>query len=202
MMACNLDAYRAALANLLKDEDETAWTGEELDAALGLALTEVSQRAPLSLSGDVTLDTGGREVPLDSLTGLLWVEEIWWPYEGASYPPNVVPFEVRDGVAHLRTVVEPAPGDMVHVVYAGEQRIEGLDGATATTVPRGWLVLLVTGAAGYAALAKAAAMAREYSWPTGAAKTMEHWGASMLERFRNRLKAIRPAGGQAWVSWG
>jgi len=201
-MACNLDAYRAALANLLKDEDETTWTEGELDAALGLALTEVSQRAPLSLSGDVTLDTGGREVPLDSLTGLLWVEEIWWPYEGASYPPNVAPFEVRDGVAHLRTVVEPAPGDMVHVVYAGEQRIEGLDGATATTVPRGWLVLLVTGAAGYAALAKAAAMAREYSWPTGAARTMSEWGEAMLGRFRARLKAIRPAAGQAWVSWG
>ncbi len=201
-MAYDLSAYRTALANLLRDQDGVEWTQGELDAALGLALADVSQRAPLSLSGDVTLDTGGREVPLDSLPGLLWVEAIWWPYEGVSRPPNVAPFEVRDGVAGLHTVVEPAPGDMVHVLYAGEQRIDGLDGATATTVPREWLGLLATGAAGYAALAKAAAMAREYSWPAGSAKTMEHWGASMLERFRNRLKGIRPAGGQAWVSWG
>lgn len=201
-MAYDLDAYRAALVNMLKNQGEEAWTEEELDSALGLALTDVSQRAPLSLSGDVTLDTGGREVPLDSLTGLLWVEEIWWPYEGASYPPNVAPFEVRDGVACLHTVVEPAPGDMVHVLYAGEQRIAGLDGAATTTVPREWLGLLVAGAAGYAALAKAVAMAREYSWPAGAAQITSRWGESMLGRFRNRLKAVRPAGGQAWVSWG
>lgn len=201
-MAYDLSGYRTALANMLRDQDGAEWTEEELDGALGLALTDVSQRVPLSLSGDVTLDTGGREVPLGSLPGLLWVEEIWWPYEGASRPPNVAPFEVRDGVASLHTVVEPAPGDMVHVLYAGEQRIEGLDEATATTVPREWLGLLVTGAAGYAALAKAVAMAREYSWPAGAARAMSQWGESMLGRFRTRLKGIRPAGGQAWVSWG
>ncbi|NPV08256.1 MAG: hypothetical protein HPY83_09895 [Anaerolineae bacterium] len=201
-MADDIGGYRAALMDLLKDRAGSSWTEEELDAALSLALADVSQRLPLSLSGDVTLDLGGREVPLASLAGLLWVEEVWWPYEGGSYPPNVVPFEVRDGVAHLYTVVEPAPGDMVHVLYAGEHTISGLEGASETTVPREWLSLLVTGAAGYAALAKAASMAREYSWPSGAARMMSDWGQSMLALFRARLKALRPASAPAWVSWG
>ena len=119
-MADDVSVYRLALKDMLQDRAGASWTEEELDSALSLALADVSQRVPLSLSGDVTLDGGGREVPLGSLAGLLWVEEVWWPYEGGSYPPNLVPFEARDGVVHLLTVVEPAPGDMVHVLYAGE----------------------------------------------------------------------------------
>lgn len=198
----DIGAYRLALKDMLQDRAGTSWEEEELDSALSLALADVSQRVPLSLSGDVILDGGGREVPLASLTGLLWVEEVWWPYEGGSYPPNVVPFETRNGTVYLYTVVEPAPGDMVHVLYAGEHTIEGLEGALETTVPGEWLSMLVTGAAGYAALAKAVSMAREYSWPTGAARVMSDWGQSMLALFRERLRALRPAGVQAWVSWG
>ncbi len=201
-MANDVGAYRAALMGLLKDRAGATWAEEELDSALILALDDVSQRLPRSLSEDVILAMGGREVPLASLTGWLWVEEVWWPYEGGSYPPNLAPFEVREETAHLHTVVEPAPGDMVHVLYAGGHTIEGLEGATATTVPEGCRTALVLGAAGYASLSKAVEMAREYSWPNGAAVRMSDWGQGMLARFREKLREVRPASVGAWVSWG
>lgn len=201
-MADTISTYQQAVAALLKDQGNEAWTMDELDAALRLALAELSQRLPQALSADVTLAEGGRQVPLTSLTGCLWVEEAWWPYEEGNFPARTVSFEVRDGQLHLLTEAEPQAGDKVHLLYAGMQTINELDGASSTTVPVAWRGVLVVGAAGYAALAKAVMMTREYSWPNDAAVAMRNWGEATLALFQARLKGLRPPGRPAWVTWG
>jgi len=200
-MADDINTYRQALEDMLEDRGNESWTEEEIDAAIRLALMDVSRRLPRSLSVNVTLDEDGRQVPTDSLADCLWIEEVWWPYEEGEYPPRLVPFEVREGEIFLYTEAVPVAGDVVHVLYAGGHVISGLDGAVETTVPGEWRGVLTLGAAGYAALAKASAMAREYVWPSGAADSMRDWGEIMLALFQARLKAMRPAAVQAWVTW-
>ncbi|MHB0877695.1 MAG: hypothetical protein ACYC5O_16790 [Anaerolineae bacterium] len=201
-MADDIGTYRQALAGLLKSQATDVWSDEELEAAIRLALVDLSQRLPRSLSADVTLEAAGRCVSLATLTDCLWVEEAWWPYESASLPANAVPFEVREGSLTLFTVGEPQAGDSVHLLYAGRHTIAGLDGADTTTLASDWRGVIALGAAGYAAAAKAVAMAREYSWPGGAAVAMRNWSGMMLALFEARLKAARSPATQAWVTWG
>jgi len=201
-VADDIGTYRQALEDMLKDRGNDAWLTEELDAAIQLALADLAQRTPREESADLTLAQSGRKVSLSSIAGYLWLEEVWWPYEEGEYPARAVPFEVRDGELTLHTSAEPRVGETVHVLYAAAHAISGLDGATETTVPAEVRGVLVLGAAGYAALAKAAAMGREYAWPTTAAAVTRHWGETMLALFQARLKALRSAAAQAWVTWG
>jgi len=200
-VADEIDTYRQAVALLLKDAGNEAWTVDELDAAIRLALAELSRRLPQALSADVTLSQEGRAVPLPALTGYLWVEEVWWPYTEGQYPPRPVPFAQRDGQLFLETEAEPQAGDTVHILYAAMQTIGGLDGAASTTLLLAWQGVVIVGAAGYAALAKAAAMTREYSWPNGAATAMRAWGEATLALFQAKLKELRPPAASAWVTW-
>ena len=201
-MADDIAGYRQGLEDLLKTRDEETWTDLELDAAIRLALAEVSQRLPRALSGDVVMATASREVSLAELSDCLWVEEVWWPYEEGDYPPHLAPFEMRGGNAYLYTLAMPAVGETVHVLYAGRHTIAGLDNATVTTLPADWRGVLTLGAAGFAGVAKAAAMAREYAWPQGATEDMTRWSQLMMKFFDARLNALRQPAAQAWVSWG
>lgn len=201
-MADDITTYRAAVAALLKSAGASEWSQDELDGAVALALLDVSQRLPRRLSADITMGAAGRRIDLAAIADCQWVEEVWWPYTAGESPPRLAPFEVRDGWLRLFTIPEPQAGDTVHVLYAGQHTVSGLGGATTTTVPGEWRGILVMGAAAYAAAAKAAVMAREYSWPTGAATAMRDWSEMILSLFEARLRALRAPAVQAWVTWG
>jgi hypothetical protein len=201
-MSDTITTYRQAMADMLKDRANEVWSADELDAALRLALAELSQRLPNSLEASLTLAQAGRSVPTTSLSGCMWVEEAWWPYSEGDYPPNPVPFEQRQGEVRLRVADLPAAGEIVRLLYAARQTVEGLDAAASTSVPEDWRGTVVMGAAAYAALAKSAAMSREYNWPNWSAGTMQRWGETMLAFFQARLRSLRPASVQPWVSWG
>jgi hypothetical protein len=209
-MADDVSTYRLAVVDLLKSRGSDTWSDAELDSAIRLALMDLSQRLPRSLSAEVTVVEPGRRISLADLGDCLWVEEVWWPYvPGQSAGPPAgrrasapAPFEVRDGSLSLFTIAEPQAGDTVRVLYAGRHTIAGLDEAAATTVASEWRGIIAIGTAGYAAAAKAAAMAREYSWPTGAAKAMRDWSGMMLSLFDARLKAVHSPAALAWVTWG
>jgi len=201
-MADDIGAYRETLAALLKSAGTSEWTEDELDTAVWLALMDVSQRLPRRLSADVTMGVSGRRIDLATVADCLWVEEVWWPYDPDDVVPHLVPFEVREGWLTLFAIPEPQAGDVVHLLYAGRHAIAGLNEATLTTVPSDWRGVLVLGAAGYAAAAKAAAMTRQYSWPAGAAAAMRSWSEMMLSLFEARLGALRSPAVQAWVTWG
>lgn len=201
-MSDTIETYRQAVADMLKDRAAEVWSADELDAALGLALAELSQRLPCSRSTDLTLEQAGRSLGIGSLGGCLWVEEVWWPYSEGSCPPNPVPFEQRQGEVRLLVADCPVAGDTVHLLYAATQTVEGLEDAATTSVPPEWRGTVAMGAAAYAALAKSAAMSREYSWPNWSAGALQRWGETMLAFFQARLRTLRPASIQPWVSWG
>jgi len=200
-MADTITTYRQAMAAALKDESNEIWSAAELDAALRLALAELSQRLPNSQQADLTLAESGRQVPIADLPGCMWVEEVWWPFAAGEYPPNPVPFEQSQGELRLLVPELPAAGDVVRLLYAARQTVAGLDEASETSVPEQWRGTLVLGAAAYAALAKCVAMAREYNWSSWSAGAMQRWGETMLALFQARLRTLRAPGVQPWVSW-
>lgn len=99
-----------------------------------------------------------RELDISSLTTLLDVTSVWLPVTqlDPEAPPNYRDFDHwRDrGILYFHDY-EPATGDIARVFYSSLQTIEGLDGATATTLPARHDSLIVKGAAGYTAWARA-----------------------------------------------
>ena len=193
----NLVAYEAALAALLMDPTHATWDAAALDAALRLALADLSRAHPRRLDMAVTLAAAGREQDLTavpfSITGLLWVQEVYWPYYGPdTIPFYSAPFEVRGALLRLLTQAEPQIGDDIRIFYTTSHTIDGLDTATETTPPDSWEPVILTGSAGYAALAQAAQLARAFNQPPHAADQMQSWGQVLLEEFRSALRHITP----------
>ena len=193
----NLAAFEDALAALLMDSSNTTWDTTALDAALSLALADVSRAHPQRIDKTVTLTADGREHDLTaapfSITGLLWVQEVYWPYYGAdSIPFYSAPFEIRGDLLRLLTRSEPSAGDDLRFFYTTSHTIDGLNLATETTTPDSWAPVILTGAAGYAAVAHAAHLARTFNQPPRAADQMLTYGRALLEDFRKALRNITP----------
>lgn len=192
-----LTEFEDAVAALLMDPTNVTWDATALDAALRLALADVSRAHPRRVDKAVLLAAGGREHDLTaapfSITGLLWIQEVYWPYYGAdSIPFYSAPFEVRGNLLRLLTRGEPTAGDDLRLFYTTSHTIEDLDLATVTTTPDSWSPVIATGAAGYAAVAHSAHLARTFNQPPRAADQMLTFGRALLEDFRSALRAITP----------
>lgn len=99
-----------------------------------------------------------RELDISSISGLLDVSEVWLPVTqlDPEAPPNYRDFDHwRDRQILYFHDYEPDSGDIARVFYSSLQTIEGLDSATATTLPARHDSLIVKGAAGYTAWARA-----------------------------------------------
>ena len=192
-----LTDFEAAVAALLMDPTNVTWDATALDAALRLALADVSRAHPRRLDKAVTLTADGREHDLTaapfSITGLLWVQEVYWPYHGPDTVPYYsAPFEMRGSLLRILTTSQPQAGDDLRLFYTTSHTIEDLDLATVTTTPDSWSPVIATGAAGYAAVAHSAHLARTFNQPPRAADQMLTFGRALLEDFRSALRAITP----------
>ena len=203
-MAYAIADYRTQLAALLKDDTAAVWTTDELDQAVVFALHDYSNAFPYRTHAIVTLTASSRFYNLTatpfSLIGILAVEALAYPYTSEEEPGYLLPFELQGTTLVLLTADLPDVGKKVYVTYNTLHTISGLVSATATTVPDTHMPLLCTGAAAYAAYAKAAVMAREFNWPAGAAHEVKDWGTTLLKQFRTGLADAKPSA--AWASWG
>jgi hypothetical protein len=142
------------------------------------------------------LTAAGREISLASLTDLLRVTRVWWPYtapgpalSGAEgYPPYWTRYETwGEGPAatlYLDTASEPQSGDAVRIWHERLCTINGLDGAGATTLPADAETLLVTGAVGY--IAEKHIMEKP-GWRVP--RDLKEWATARLQDFHRALKA-------------
>lgn len=137
-----------------------------LDAALRQALADYTQANPLAAETVLTLPGDGREIALDSLTSLLAVTEVWFPYDSTAdeiFPPlrprgfrllwddssPILFLNAADGA-------QPQSGDEIRILYTKPHTIQNLDSASATTPHAAHEPMLVRGAAGLAMLGRAA----------------------------------------------
>ncbi len=119
---------------------------------------------PLELETVLILPGDGREIALNTLTGLSKVTNVWWPYDSTTevWPPNRVRgFRVYWDDARPVLFLDrfdgdqPQTDDELRIWYTGMQTIQDLDSATTTTIPDEHYSLLCTGAAGHAAMSRA-----------------------------------------------
>ena len=212
-MALTLTEYIARTAQLLMDTGAAIWPTATLTEAIRLALQEYSFAYPQRTETVIVLPGDGHEIALDALTGLISVTQVWWPYDSTAdevWPPYRVAgwrltWDNGQPVLILDSDEEDQPeqDDEVRIWYSLLQTIQDLDSASATTVPSAHDSILVTGAAGYACLARAADLVETAAQQMTATPNLAALGERYLSRFRKSLDALRRrTEGPAWPDRG
>jgi len=206
-----LPTLRYRLRVLLGASAAGTWRDDLLDEALRLALLEYSQACPRLRHTTLTVGDDAPEIALDALENLLQVSGVHWPYHPHSsrQPANRVNgwrLTWDDGRARLwlRTQADaaPQPGDSLHVWYAAGHCLDGLDGATSTSLPPGQSTLLLQGALGLV-ICWHALDPLEWSGRGEAAARLHAWGKERLSEFRQNLwnRRATPGAPQIEAVW-
>lgn len=149
----SITQYRSNVLGLLASAlDSGTWTFSIIDAGLIRAL----QYACLALPPvEVSLTcVGSREQDVSGVSDLFDIAQVGWPYDeqdGVFHPVRW--YWVGTTQIYLVSAT-PAAGDKLRLRYWKRQTINGLGGATETTVPDALADALAAGAAGYALLTR------------------------------------------------
>lgn len=191
--SATLTTLRDRVEAFLYDSTNVSWTTGTIDEAVKLALEEYSRAKPLQTIGTVTPTAATREVSLSSLTGLIEVVRVWFPYTASSpeYPPEYCDWSVlwSAGAPTLFLDVAAAPNgtDVARVTYTKLHTLDGLASATATTYSAADDGLLVMGAAGYCALSRAADVTETQPVVQFGARNYKELADRLLKEFRRLI---------------
>lgn len=192
--SATLTTLRDRVEAYLVDSTNTIWATGTIDEGIRLALHEYSQSRPQRAIGTITLASAAREVALSSLTGLIGVERVWYPYTAASpeYPPKWVLWKVLENAGAFTLFLDvpalPAVDEVVRIFYRKLQTLNGLDSAVATTFAIEDDSLIVLAAAGHACFARSADLAEDPSAAADAVATLQAQGDRDLSMARKILK--------------
>ncbi len=187
----------ALLRQDLKDGDSAVWTDAELTQQVHRALREVSACKPRLVDATIKTAAGEYEVALSALEGLMEVVDVWYPWDPAEprYPPlrprgwSVV----SDDTLLLDTDTRPtgATGCHLRVFYTAPQTLQGLDGATSTTLDGEGEELVVLGAGAYAAAQRGLDSIGRVMPSGWTQRELAAWAEARLEAFGQRLERVR-----------
>jgi hypothetical protein len=200
-MPSTLAQLEARVAARLGDPANAIYSLATLDEALRSALAEYNAVLPLTVETVITLPGDGREIALSGLAGLLSVSAVWWPYTTTGSepwpPPEPSGFRVwwDDAqpvlILNAQTGSQPQANDELRLWYTKLHTIQNLDSGAATTVFGPHESSLVTGAAGYAALAQASAQIGTVRLDQQEVPDLNKWAAARLAEFRAWLATIK-----------
>jgi hypothetical protein len=210
-----LTQLRDRVEAMLMDTANAIWDTDVIDEAIRQALDEYNQVFPLSVETVITLPGDSREIALNSLTGLLDVMEVWWPYDSAAsetWPPNKIRgfrlwWDDAQPVLFLDLVdgSQPQQDDEMRIWYTKPQTIQDLDSADSTTLQGDHQSALVKGAAGHAALFRTADLVEVAGTDLYAVGLLGTWGrakerewSAFLESLRKQSARRGPPWGQGW----
>lgn len=185
---------RARVLSLLIDTSNVTWASGIIDEAVRLALEEYSKARPLEAIGTVTPTAATREVSVSSLTGLIDIWRVWFPYTSTNpeFPPSWCDFSVWWSAGTPTLFLNshsPSGSEVARVFYAKLHTLNGLDAAGATTYPASDDGMLVIGAAGYACLARAVDAVETQPQVGFGTRNYEDVGERLLKVFRALLHA-------------
>ncbi len=188
----DLDTFKTRLLTALGDPDGVRYSAAQLEEALRQALEEYSQSIPQILETTLTVVTAGGSQPVSAVKQMQCALEVVYPYDPnaanqASYDPWYI--YVKDGSHWLLFGGDAVPqvGELILIRYAASHTLTGLDGAAVTSLPDVDEGLLALGAAGYAAVMRAAAMVQAYGKRNPQDESLQH-GKLRLEAFRRQLE--------------
>lgn len=185
----------------LMDTGNAIWDTTTLSNCIRQSLRDFSTVNPDTKVGTVTLAADGREVSLSTLTNLIDVLEVWWPYTAAS--PEWYPNRVKGWRQYILSDVpylyftelegnEPQSGEVVRVFYTLRHTIEDLDSATATTFSNfEFQPVILNGAAGRAAQARAIDLIETANTDLYQVGLLQQYANRKLRLFYAQLDAIR-----------
>jgi hypothetical protein len=193
----NLAALIDRLAASLRDAAHAEWSEAELTAHLRRALAEVSQAAPRRLEAVLPTVAGERTVSIAGLAGLLTVTDVLYPHDPAAPAgaPERPAWRLSPEGALTLLVDEPPRGDGsddVALRYLARHTIDGLDGATESTLSPAAEEVLLAGAAGYAVEQAALALVGAVTVGDAAARYAA-WAAERLAGYRQALAELAAA---------
>jgi hypothetical protein len=147
-MPFSLTDVRNDLDNLLATAvDVATWTQAMKDEAVRQALRLYNLRGP-SYEVDLTVTTAGREQDLSAIPELMAIDTIAWPWvDGLLLEDQAVRFRKIGPTTVRMDGASPAEGDTLRVRYRRAHTVNGLDGATTTTVADAHRAVLAVGAA-------------------------------------------------------
>lgn len=156
-----LTALRDEVEKALNDTNNQIWSTSLLDRAISQALREVSRAAPRLATADLTLTDEKVEYDISAtVSRYLGMAAIWYPWDptDAGYPEYPIPFfHVDQDTIRLSTYETVDSSYKARLLYWTEHTINGLDGATSSTLDDPWLEeLVIEGAAAHAIEIKAA----------------------------------------------
>jgi hypothetical protein len=199
---------RDRIEDMLKDTSNADWTTGEIDNALRIALHELSLALPSRAVTTLDAVDTTHEYDLSSVSGLLQVVEVWYPYLATDVTytlPHPVPWRMLDdSTLFLDCDGDPDAAYDLRVFYDRLQTLAGLDGAAATTLNAMEQSALVFGAAGYCAVALAVDKVDKVTIGKGASELLRKWGWARVMQFRQRLAdlaLIADAGEDSRIGW-
>lgn len=210
-MTATLSTLRDRVEQALMDSGNAIWATADIDEGIRQAIEDYSRVLPQEAQGTVTLAADGREIGLSSLTGILQVLDVYWPYDSTQevWPPNrVTGWRVYDlaGVPTLYSMSytgsQPQSGEKVRVWYTKLHTLNGLDSAAATTIRLDHEGLIAYGAAGKAAMARALDLIETASVDLYSVGLLAQWGKLKLKEFNYHLDRLREYSvrkGRPWV---
>jgi hypothetical protein len=209
----SLAHIRDRVEQLLLDTANLIYPAALIDEALRLALDQYNLVNPLGAETVITLPAAGREIALDSLTGLLYVTEVWWPYDSTAsaetWPPNQVQgfrlwWDDARPVLFLDIPDGPQPqlDDELRLWYAKRQTIADLDSAAITSLRADHESLIVLGAAGHAAMSRAADLVEISGTDLYQVGVLATWGKVKLREFAQELGRLQRHAARQGPSWG
>jgi len=185
---------RGRIRRGLADTGADIWATDDVDEAIRQAIDEYSRTRPLHSITTLTVSAGTRELDVSAISNLLGVDRVWYPYTAVSpeHPPPWRNSEYwRDaGLLYFPDEGELSAGDVVRIFYSTLQTLSGLDGATATTIPVEDELLLIKGAAGFAATGRSVDLMEQVTHDRLMPQQVRAWGLSKLQEFRAGLNTL------------
>jgi len=207
-MATDLETLRDRVEALLTDSGNADWNISELDQAIRLALYELSTVLPVRAVTTVDAVDNTWEYSLASISGLVAVVEVWYPYlstdDSYKLPHPVTWRMLTDSTLYLDIAEDPDDAYDLRVFYDKVQTLNNLDSATSTSLDEAEKAALVLGAAGYAAIGKSRDVTNEVTIGAEVPARLEKWGKARLSEFQERvlaLAAVANAGEDSRIGW-
>lgn len=197
----------------LMDTGNAIWDVDTIDEAVRQALDEYSFARPLMTETVITLPGDGREIALNSLTGLTEVTQVWWPYDSdattETWPPNKVRgwrlwWDDAQPVLFLDIIdgSQPQQNDEVRIWYVKPHTVQDLDSADSTTVQDSHVSKLVEGSAAKAALARSVDLVETANTDLYAIQVLATWAKHHKIRWDYFLESLRKEGNRFGPTWG
>jgi hypothetical protein len=191
----------ARILKMLVDSGAVSFTSNLVAESLQRALDEYSQYNPNSAETLVELPGDGWEIALNNVADLLRVMAVHWPYDSTLAEDDqltnrvthfVLWWDDAQPVITIETEDNSMPelDDEVRIWYEKAHTIEGLGAGSVTSLPEHHESMLVTGAAGFAAMSKSAEMMLGTDTDMYGTTLVATWGSSKQKEFRAQLKLL------------